>query len=352
MSEAPRPRRWRPWIALPTVALLLVVAGWSAFWFHAEHRASGVIDRWLAHEAAAGRHYGCADRSIGGYPLEIVVHCSEVSVELPGQNGPMTARAAGFSGLAQVYDPEHVIVELEGPLLLGPAGAKPLATLSWKLAEASLVGAPDADQRISVVLEQPTLNAAGTQLATANRIALHVRRDPEAPKQYDLAAHASQIVAPQTTRWFGGPLDTELQAAVSGIDRIPTAGVAELLRRFIAADGTLDVALLRLAAPDIAVEARGVVTLDAAGRPEGRLRVTGRAAPALLDEVFAGHNAELVRFGLSLLGQPTVLGGKRATQVEVDARKGKLSIGPIKVGAIPSLYRFLPSSASAAGKAP
>jgi len=357
MSEAPsQHRRHTLLVALPTVILLLIIAGWSAFWFHAEHRANQVIDSWLARESAAGRQYTCADRSSGGYPFEIHVNCSEITVELPGRASPVVAKAAGFVGLAQVYDPRHIIVELKGPMTIGSAGAEPQVTLSWKLADASVVGSADSsDERLSVVLDKPVLHAAGPEgaaLASADRVELHARRDPEDSKTYIVLAHAAQIVAPQTEAWFGGALTAELQVAVSGVDNIPRASVSDLLHRFADADGKLDVALIRLTAPDIAAEARGTVSLDAAGRPEGSLIVTGRAASALLDNVFAGSNADMVRFGLSLLGQPAVLGGKPASRVEVDARNGKLRIGPIKVGAIPSLYRLLPPDASAAGNAP
>ena len=327
---------------MPTIVLLLIVAGWTVFWFRAESRANGVIDAWLARESAHGRRYTCADRAIGGYPFEIHVTCSQITVELPGEHTPVVARAAGFVGLAQIYDPRHIIIELKGPLLIGPAGADPAVALSWKLGEASVVGTPNAaDQRISIVLDDPVLRTAGTNgavLGRADHLELHSRHDPDVAGRYDVLAHASHITAAPTKRWFGGPLDAQFQVGVTGIDAIPRASLSDLLHRFAAADGKLDVALIRLDAPDIAAEARGTVTLDAAGRPEGRLLVTGRAAPALLDGVFAGRNADLVRFGLALLGQPAVLGGKRATRVEVHATKGKLSIGPITVGAIPSLY--------------
>lgn len=352
MAEGPHRRRL-PWIVLPAIIVVVVVAGWSVFWFRAESRANEVIDSWLARESAAGRQYTCVDRKIGGYPFEINVRCSEITVELPGKDVPVVARAAGFVGVAEIGDPRHIIIELKGPLLIGPADGKPTAALSWQLAQASVVGGPSSsDERISVVLEKPVLRrTAGAELGRADHLELHGRPDPDTSKRYDVLVHASQIVAPHVESWFGGPLDAELQLGITGIDRVPRVSLSELARRFAAADGKIDVVLMRLAAPDIAAEARGSVALDARGRPQGRLIVTGRAAPSLLDDILPTHDADLVRFGFALLGQPAVLGGKRATLVEVDARNGKLTIGPIKVGAIPPLYSP-PGGTSAADKAP
>lgn len=341
MAESRRNRRF-PWIALPSILLLIVIAAWSAWWYHAAGRVDTVIDTWLQRESAQGRKVECADRRLGGFPFEIAVHCSTIAVTLPGDPEPVVARAAGFVGLAQVYDPRHVIIELKGPMQIGLAGQPPALALGWKLAEASVVGAGDAaEQRLSVVMEEPRLSAldAGTTavVAGADHLEIHVRRDPHKANALDIVAAANGIAAPTIRDRLGGPLDGQLQAEATGLDAVPPASVPALLRRFAAAGGKLNIALVRLTAPDIAAEARGTLGLDTLGRPEGALTITGRIRPALLDALLGGE-AATAKLGFTLLGQPAVLGGKRATTVNLTARNGKLTLGPLKLGRLPSLF--------------
>jgi hypothetical protein len=342
MVDRPGRRRF-PWVALPTVLLLVAAAGWSALWFYSASRAGTVIDSWLKRESAQGRQVDCVDRTVGGFPFEIEVRCREISLTLPGDAAPVVARAAGFIGVAQIYDPRHVIIELKGPLLLGTAGAAAQTALSWSLAEASVIGAPSAaDQRLSVVLENPAIGTAGKTddppFARAAHLEFHARHDPETPDAIDVVAAATKITAPALQGSFGGPLDSQIQFKATGIAAVRRASLSDLLRHFAAADGRLDIALLRLTAPDLAAEGRGNVSLDAQGRPEGTLTVTGRIAPSFLDAVLGRRNAGVVHLGFGLLGEPAVLGGKRATTLRLVAKDGTLMLGPLAVGDLPSLY--------------
>ncbi|HVV94512.1 MAG TPA: DUF2125 domain-containing protein [Hyphomicrobiales bacterium] len=341
MTERREGRRF-PWVVLPTIVLVVLIAGWSAWWFHAAGRVGTVIDSWLKRESAAGREVDCADRSVGGFPFEVVVRCRTIAVTVPGDPTPVVARAAGFVGLAQVYDPRHIIVELTGPMQVGAAGKPPVVELSWKLAEASVIGAPDAaDQRLSLVIEEPRLAAldAGTraEVAGAEHLELHARPDPRTAAAVDLVAAATGITAPTIRDRLGGPLDGELQVQATGLSQLPPASLADLLRRFAAAGGQLNVALLRLTAPEMAAEGHGTLALDPDGRPEGDLAVTGRVAPAVLDDLL-GREAAAARLGLGLLGEPAVLGGKPATTVHLAVRHGKLTLGPLKLGRLPPLF--------------
>ena len=48
---------------LPVTLLLLVCAGWSAFWVVASHFTQTTLESWTAREAAAGRIWSCPDRT-------------------------------------------------------------------------------------------------------------------------------------------------------------------------------------------------------------------------------------------------------------------------------------------------
>src|SRR6185437_2528114 len=98
-------RRNRFWLYAPFTLLILIAIAWSAGWFVVRDRAVAAIDRFLAVEAAAGRQWTCADRSVSGYPFRIEVSCETVTV----RRGPVTASAGRLLAVAQVYKPRHII---------------------------------------------------------------------------------------------------------------------------------------------------------------------------------------------------------------------------------------------------
>ena len=75
MAEADvlQTRQSRFWLFAPFALLALVAVGWSVAWFVIRQRTAEGLDLWLAHEAAAGRAWTCADRAVGGYPFRIEI---------------------------------------------------------------------------------------------------------------------------------------------------------------------------------------------------------------------------------------------------------------------------------------
>src|ERR1700756_4970194 len=72
----------RPWlIAVPTIIVVLLGVAWSAFWYWSSSAAGATMTAWRTREAEAGRVYGCASTSFGGYPFRIEVTCTEPSVD-------------------------------------------------------------------------------------------------------------------------------------------------------------------------------------------------------------------------------------------------------------------------------
>ena len=90
----------------------------------------------------AGRIYGCANTSFGGYPFRIEVTCTEPAVDDRGTG--QSIRARNIAAVAQVWDPTLVIGEIAGPMTVAPLGGSPTAIIDWTLAQGSLRGMPGA----------------------------------------------------------------------------------------------------------------------------------------------------------------------------------------------------------------
>src|SRR5262249_60284934 len=99
---------------MPSAILVLLGMIWSAFWYWSTRAAEATMTAWRAHEAEAGRIYGCATTEFGGYPFRIEVDCAQPSVD--DRATALSVRARNLSAVAQVWDPALRLREVGAPL--------------------------------------------------------------------------------------------------------------------------------------------------------------------------------------------------------------------------------------------
>ena len=117
-AREPRPRR-RLWlIASPLILVLVLAAGWTAFWFYAASQATSRIAEWQEREARAGRAFACAKQDVGGFPFRLEVSCGDPTFELRNLTPEMMLSGKFATILAQVYDPTLLIGEFTGPMMM------------------------------------------------------------------------------------------------------------------------------------------------------------------------------------------------------------------------------------------
>jgi len=110
-SLPPRPRG-RFWLYAPFAALALLACLWSIAWMVIRDRTTAALDAWLEAEAAAGRRWTCADRTVAGFPFRLEIGCGSVSLDRPEGS----AKLGRLVVVAQVYEPGHFVAEATGPL--------------------------------------------------------------------------------------------------------------------------------------------------------------------------------------------------------------------------------------------
>ena len=208
-DDPPKSRSWL--IAVPTIVVVLLGVAWSGFWYWSSSTAEATMTAWRAREAEAGRIYGCANTSFGGYPFRIEVTCTEPAVDDRGTG--QSIRARNIAAVAQVWDPTLVIGEIAGPMTVAPLGGSPTAIIDWTLAQGSLRGMPGAPERLSIVLDKPTLASAPATapLAKAEHVEFHGRFAAESTPGHpalDLALDLKSVTAPALTTLLGafGPM--------------------------------------------------------------------------------------------------------------------------------------------------
>ncbi len=329
-------RHSRFWLYTPFVLLLLVAVAWSIAWFVIRGRAGDMLDAWFAAEAAQGRQWTCADRTIAGYPFRIELVCPALTLK----QGAVNASFGRVEAIAQVYQPRLVIAEIGGPLRVTDGKATIQGT--WDLLQSSLHATQTGFQRLSLAATNPKLTISGLtpqEIATSGqRLEMHLRPNPgrAQDKAYDAAFAIKQANIPFIDALIGGAEPTDLNAdvTVTQADGFRGRPIAQELERWRAAGGTLDILMLSAAKGSRRMEAKGTLSIDSEHRPMGRLNASAAGLDGLLGTITGSRNTGAL-LG-ALLGQAPSAGRNNAqSQLSplppLRLENGLLALGPFVV---------------------
>jgi hypothetical protein len=374
----PAPRR-RPWgLILIAAAVVALAGGWSLFWYFAASTAERTIGGWLEREAQLGRIYTCGTQTVGGYPFRIEVRCSDASAELRNMHPALFLKTNNLLVAAQIYQPTLLIGEFTGPLSVAEHGHAARFVANWTLAQASVRGRPDAPDRISIVLDNPSLDEIATGGAEPIVKGLHIEAHGRIAEGsvtdrpvLDAAFQLRSVTAARVHPLLVQPTDADVDLTLRGLSNLAPKPWPEPLRELQAAGGRIEVKRLRVQQGQAIAVAAGSLGLTASGRPHGELMVTAsgldKFLPALgveslvpprssggdrinsalgaLDRLVPGlgqvarERAGLgLAAGVMLLGEQTELEGKRAVRLPLRFNDGAVSLGPIPLGQIAPLF--------------
>ncbi|GEP04235.1 DUF2125 domain-containing protein [Methylobacterium oxalidis] len=310
---APAKPRSRIGLFLPFGLLLGLVILWSIGWYVIRDRAAREMDGWIAREAAAGRTWTCADRSITGYPFRIELCCA--SLKLARSDGGFTL--GPVTALVQIYQPRHGLLMAQGPFHVDQGDLS--ADVTWKSLEGSFHGASNGFVRASLVVDEPKGSVRGAgpdpiEFATQH-LELHARPTPgrfESDGAVDVSLRAAQVLLPLIDPLVGSaaPADLSLDATVNRATVLRTGPVPQELEAWRRADGSLDLTLLSLAKGDRRLQARGTLDIDDAHRPAGQLELRAAGLEAVVGQIMGQRmGSEKGALIGNLVGQ--FLGGMR-----------------------------------------
>ncbi len=343
MQQTARRSRW---IVAPLIIVVLLACAWSGLWVWASRVADGEIAAWIGREAAVGRVYGCASRTIGGYPFRIELRCTEPTVELRGQGTPVSIKAREILAVAQVYQPALVIAEVAGPMTVADASGALALTADWTLLQASVRGLPATPERISLVFDGARLRRTGDAdadaLVRADHIEFHVRQNAASRAEvpaFDIVSRLVNAVVPSVPGFSARPFNAEASAVLRGLRDLVPKPVAMRLREWQAAGGRLEIAQARMQQGEALATAKGDVGLSANGRLDGTLTLALVGFEDLARLVglpniqLRGDQGGLIgRLSSILGGGETEIDGRKAMAIPLRFNDGAVSFGPIPLG--------------------
>jgi hypothetical protein len=307
---------------LPGFIGLLVIAV-SIWWVAATRMADAGFDRWLANEAGLGRQWSCTSRSIAGFPFRIELRCDGFSM-MADKGEVRSGSLGGFLALAQIYDPKHVLVDVNGPLTARLANGQTVS-LSWQTMRSSLhFETPVRADRVSWVVEELAMESPNPPVSgKLSHGEFHMRKiegEPNGPSDVEMVMTAS-----------GGTLHDLPPAASFDAHFIVKKGwlMAENpgragLENWRTSGGEVLVDQWTMKRGEQALELKGSVTIYDGHRLNGKIDVSA-----------AGLGDALKESGLSILGGSLGAGN---VKLPLTLNKGRLLIGPLKIAEIPPLY--------------
>jgi len=372
-SPQSRRRTRRRYIVLMTLVVVLI-GGWSWFWKYAAAKAEVAVEGWRAREAKAGRVYKCGSQSMGGFPFRIEVNCDAASAEFRSNQPPVEVKAGGVMVVAQVYQPNLLISEIQGPLTIADLGQAPKIVANWKLGQSSVRGTPRNPERVSMVFDEPVVNLVSgsteTNLLRAQRVELHGRiiegsasDNPVIEVVLRLVQASAPAINPATVK----PVDAEIRGVMRGLGDLSPKPWHERFRELQQRGGRIDITQARITQGETLATGSGSLAIDSNGQLDGQLEVTvaglepflvsigaqqaiqkspsmdkvagmlNRLSPGLGDVARQQAGANLSA-GINMLGKPATLEGRNAVTLPLRLKDGTAYLGPIPLGPTPVMF--------------
>jgi hypothetical protein len=370
-AYSPRRRRWPVLLIL----LLVVVAGlWSGGWYYGSGVLTQTIDGWKAREAQAGRVYSCATQSIGGFPFGIELHCADAGADFKSNRPPLALKAKDMLTSAHLWQPTVLTTQFVGPLTIAEAGQPVSITASWQKAETVVHGLPTSPESVSFRIEQAAVTrTSGDSLFKANRLDLDGRLVSGTVQANPVIEMVLKLKAGAAPSWHPAaatPVDADVTAVLRGLKDFSPKPWPVRFRELQAAGGRIEITNARVQQRDTIAIAKGVLGLSPAGRLNGELNLTvanlEKFLPTLgLDQMLSEQNASpqmnsafgaldklmpglgnlarknagpAIVAAANMMGQPAELEGQRAVTLPLRFDDGLVSLGPMKIGALPPLF--------------
>ncbi|MGI8524623.1 MAG: DUF2125 domain-containing protein [Pseudolabrys sp.] len=337
--------RTRRYIVLLALVVLLV-GGWLVFWQYASKNAEQAIAGWRAREAEAGRVYTCGSQSTGGFPFRVEVLCERARAVLQGAQPPLELKARNIHVAAQIYDPTLLISEFAGPFSIGEPDRPPSMVANWKLAQSSVRGTPAAPQRVSIVLDNLTLDrvSPAESMLKAQRIEIHGRIVEGSATDHpvlEVVLRLGKASVPAAGALAVAPVDADIEMTLRGLSDFSPKPWPQRFREIQAAGGRIDITKARVQQGDTVATGSGALSLNANGRLAGQINVAVAGLESFINAWTAANRQRSgfsLTLGLGLLGGNASVEGRKAIALPLRFSDGDVYLGPLKIGETAALF--------------
>jgi hypothetical protein len=354
-NEAPDIRKRRRgllllfWLAGLLLFVCLAAAG---AWTIAARTTAQALDRMLADAQTHGQVLSCPGRQISGFPFAFEVSCDGPSFAGLISGKPMTVRLKALRATLHFFHPLEVLVAAEAPLALHSEDGQTDLSVAWSSLELVAGGLPEGISQISFrgqnLATHGVIEGLGSQMMQSTDIdGVVAKSRGRQDESYDFRVAAQNPASPWLTAILGEPPLSEIKTdgTVTQVSFDPAQRPAESLEHWRLKGGRIDVGNLAVSQGETHVSAHGVLALDAAHRPQGKLDTESVGIEPVLRRY--GINPSLATAGMllsSLFGgashnKEPPPGSPAALRLPLRLDGGAVIIGPVQTAIrLPPLY--------------
>jgi hypothetical protein len=323
------------------LALLVAVAGYTAYWFILADRLKGGIGPWAELQRAQGYALHWESLVVDGYPRAFRLRLGHATA-IGDPRLPLEIAAPELSGAAapwslrrwRVSAPQGIGIEAPGE-----GGGLKAGTLEGSVAVGGEHGtAVDLMARRIV----GTGLAAGFAVASAEADITVAEHVPAGPGDVSIAAAfrlaTVTLAAPMPP--FGGTIEAlSLAATMKG--GLPQGRLRDALAQWQQRGGTVEITSASLRWGALAIDASGTLALDERLQPVGTLTATIESDDATIDALAAlgklrPSDVALIKNVVRLVATSGADGKKRLT-LPVILKNERVYLGPAQIAALPRL---------------
>jgi hypothetical protein len=340
-------RRRLPWI-LPALLLVVLAAGYAAYWFYvAELVRQGIVD-WIEARRQEGYSVGTDRIGVSGFPFTIRARLDGAVMAQDRAQPGWELRIPVLVGEALPWSPDRWTLagERGGRLHLDPGPARPSATieaarLGGRVAPTATGEAAAGGTTVEVTGDDVTVQAE--QRLRIARAAVSAALPAKARVGHleiwsRAALQLDQVTLPTSAGPLGQTVDQlALTAAVKG--SVPPGTLRDALARWRDDGGTLELESFRLAWGRLLAVANGTLALDEQLQPIGSLSATIQGQNEILDSLAAAGtmksgDAQLAKIALGLLAKPGS-DGRPQIAAPVRIQNSEVYLGPARIARLP-----------------
>jgi hypothetical protein len=159
-------RRKRSIVFPVAIALVAVVAIYSAGWFLAANYATTKLERAFDGSSPLAAALDCNNMSVGGFPLRISLKCSKITIH--DQRNGVSGSVGAFRSAAKIFRPGTVTWQLSGPAIVQTATGL-MTSVQWDALDSTMaVGFDGVDKGTTIIKALRTNVTQKTSGATLN----------------------------------------------------------------------------------------------------------------------------------------------------------------------------------------
>jgi hypothetical protein len=324
-SNRPRRRRYAFLIWLPLLLVLIGIA-YTFAWMHLAGVVRSRVEGTLAALRATGATADCADHEVRGFPLHFILRCKSIRYADPASASVISA--ASMRATATIYNPRHIHIGLAAPAEVRMPGIGPIV-VHWRKMQGELF--PPLGREAAVEIHGEMLVAERTQAEPIFTVASMRGKASAVGEDADLGSRFDGLE-------FGPSLpNLEALPPLSGDADILVAGGAGLALQDARSFRGRSVQIKKLMlspSDDASVTVKGRASVDEEGRLSADLKVRLRN-PQELAAALKLAFPEAAREIDNAAAMVAMLGGNPLVPVTI--REGKVTVGFIPLGRIPTL---------------